>query len=252
MRTLPDVDGALKLEPGSATDVLGLVLGFIVLCVTAWVAWRQFRILKKQTAMMEEQAAGAIRQEAIALEQVAESQRLAALTLKMADILTAQGEIAKKQDRIMSEQLARRSQLMLECRRGAVENPGLLSRTTKYELLVRNYGNKACSQFRWRLHIPSEFMELFRFEAGTDIHHPTSTLPTDGFIITGIFDKPVFPSEDLIVIRFEMLKMLELPGKGTRMAWSIASEDGSVLSGLSGLQDFHFFQEQMFQLPENI
>jgi len=51
----PDWFGPWVFDPGSVTDLLGLALNLLVLSITVWVAWRQFRIMNRQTAMMETQ-----------------------------------------------------------------------------------------------------------------------------------------------------------------------------------------------------
>lgn len=89
----PDFFGPWNFEPGTVTDLWGLLVGCAVFGFTVWVARRQIQIMNQQTAMMHEQAEVTKRQEAIALEQSAIAKR--------------QGEIAETQHQILQAQLVR-------------------------------------------------------------------------------------------------------------------------------------------------
>jgi len=51
----PSFDTNWTLPFGTLTDVVGIIVGLLVLCLTLWIARRQIKIMNKQTAMMGEQ-----------------------------------------------------------------------------------------------------------------------------------------------------------------------------------------------------
>jgi hypothetical protein len=69
MDWLPDYNRASRLEVGSLTDLLGLIVGCVVLGLTVWIARRQFQIMNRQTTMMVEQSEASKRMEAITKRQ---------------------------------------------------------------------------------------------------------------------------------------------------------------------------------------
>lgn len=86
----PSFSNTWDLPFGTLTDLIGIGLGFVVLCLTIYVAFKQLQIMGDQRAI-------AVKQMAMMEEQNEASKRIETLTLEQAAITKRQGEIAEQQ-----------------------------------------------------------------------------------------------------------------------------------------------------------
>jgi hypothetical protein len=118
----PDLFGDWAFEPGTVTDLWGLVLGALVLGLTIWVARRQLQIMNQQTEMMREQSEAAKRMEAITRRQ---------------------GEIADMQHQIFLERRGTSPELRLSLYSHTyVNDPENQRNEVELELLLVNQGKR--------------------------------------------------------------------------------------------------------------
>jgi hypothetical protein len=199
---------------GSLTDLIGIGLGFVVLCFTVYVAIRQLQIMKQQTAMMEEQAKASKRQEAIAEKQ---------------------GEIAEKQHLIMKEQLAKRpNPYVYLSGRGPKTQEGLPS----FSLYICNRGSRTLRDYHWNLYFPRADRDSVSLIAQDgEMSEVPVFLPPPGGVenekdlekylylkMTGFSSLPLHPAQSLPLA--SLIARTDRSMLTARVLWSINSEDG--------------------------
>lgn len=146
----PSFSNSWDLPFGTLTDLIGICVGLLVLCMTLWIARRQFRIMNKQTSLIEEQKAIAVRQTAMMEEQNEASKRIERLTEEQAAIAKRQGEILESQHKLAEQQRAR-------VPKPRVFATGGISRreeTSEIGLYIYNAGTRTLRDFYWTIYIP--------------------------------------------------------------------------------------------------
>ena len=197
-------------ELGSVTDLVGIGLAICVLGVSVWIAFRQFRIMNRQTAMMVEQGEIAKRQEQTSKRQ---------------------GEIAERQHEIMERQLSRKPDLRIRIRQRRHSLAG-----SDIELFAENRGNGSVQAFSWRVLIPLEVSHIFELYdiSGKKIDSTRfGSFPAEdgedvgghGYReISGEMNQPLFPDHETYIAR------VHVPAKQGPMSadakWSIVSDAG--------------------------
>lgn len=216
----PDWSGSWAFEPGTVTDLWGLVVGLAVFGFTVWIAMRQIQVMNQQTAMMREQSEASTRMEAITKRQ---------------------GEIAELQHQLMLEQLAKATRPGIYMTGvGYEESAGW----QRYHLYVHNRGNKTLNDFRWAVMYPEEYegRVILRLLDGQMNKLPLSVLPDDRlgehlyFAMEGVSKLSVHPgtAEELGDV-----VMADSVRGSVHFKWSIRCADG-VFPKPDGVGDVGF------------
>jgi hypothetical protein len=184
----PYVDDTLPWWPwelGSLTDLISIGLGLLVLALTLYIAFRQLRIMNKQTELAEKQMK-------LTQEQAEASKRMEKITKR-------QGEIAEIQHDIMQEQLGKRAKVEIVWGRIVWDT----DHEDVYRLEIWNHGTKGISSLDWELIIPDTFMPFMRVVA----NQASEVIYIEGYgvdneeangVITcrryyGQYTRPIFP-----------------------------------------------------------
>lgn len=114
---------------GSVMDLASFLLGLGVLGATAFIAWKQFRVMEEQEALINEQNEA--------------SKRMEKMTAR-------QGEIMEAQHRIEEQLRSHRAKFSLSIS-GQRQLPGV---GTSVQLFIENTGTKGADGVHWTLLIP--------------------------------------------------------------------------------------------------
>jgi len=188
----PPFSNDWDLPFGTLTDLIGIGVGLVVLCFTVWVALRQIQIMKRQTAMMEEQG------------------RLS----------KRQTDLAETQNEIVQEQLARHPSLhfvMFPRNMTNIEE----RKTIDYDIYISNVGSRKTDGFQWHFFLPIDSQCKFDL---ADIPHESrqSTIGWEEYAhYLGQVEKPMFRRE---------LKLIGKLSCGvedlTVLRWHIVADEG--------------------------
>lgn len=203
----PPFSQTWDLPFGTLTDLIGIGVGLLVLCMTGWIAFRQFRIMNKQTKLIEEQNEA--------------SSRIERLTVEQAAIAKRQGEIAEIQHRLTLEHASRMPDLRIYERHRTVN---LLSGTKTSMLVLHNLGQLAVQWYEWEIWArASSGAQLAMFLADGEKVHTSNTM-FDSLSYIGTRERitnPLHPHLDVECVAISGV------GEGiVEVRWAASSDQG--------------------------